>query len=92
MNLCTAMMSFSDVADGPLHRYRIVQISDSDGPSACPILAFAECLLLAKSRRQRHPSITTGLHPKADVELPMSGFSLFTSVVGCKAAVSWGAR
>jgi hypothetical protein len=56
------------------------------------ILAFAERLLLAKSRRQRVPSITTGLHPKADVDLPMSVLPLFTSGVGGKAAVAQGWR
>jgi tetratricopeptide (TPR) repeat protein len=44
--------------------------------------------VLAKSRRQRASSITTGLHPKADVELPMSAFPLFTTGVGGKAAVN----
>jgi hypothetical protein len=44
--------------------------------------------VLAKSRRQRAPSITTGLHPKAAVDSPMSAFSLFTSGVGGKAAVN----
>ncbi len=40
---------------------------DSDSPAASALLAFAERLLLAKSSRQRTPSISTGLHPKADI-------------------------
>jgi hypothetical protein len=56
-------------------------------PTSGFILAFAERLELAKSRRQRAPSFMTGLHPKADMKIPMSAFSLFTSGVGGKAAV-----
>jgi hypothetical protein len=50
------------------------------------------CLVLAKSRRQRAPSITTGLHPKTDMKIPMSAFLAITSGVGGKAAVDQGWR
>ena len=50
-------------------------------------LTNSECLVLVISGRQQAPSITTGLHPKADVDLPMSAFLLITSGVGGKAAV-----
>jgi hypothetical protein len=62
------------------------------GTTASYILAFAERQELAKSRRQRAPSITTGLHPKTDVELLMSAFRLITSGVGGKAAVDRDGR
>jgi hypothetical protein len=42
---------------------------------------------MAKSRRQRAPSITTGIPPTSDMKLPMSVFPRFTSGVGGKAAV-----
>ena len=42
---------------------------------------FAERQVLAKSRRQRMRSVTTGLHPKADIKLPMSVFALITSAL-----------
>jgi hypothetical protein len=42
---------------------------------------------MAKSSRQRAPSITTGIHPTTDMKLPMSAFPRFTSGVGGKAAV-----
>jgi hypothetical protein len=37
------------------------------GVRASPLLAFAERQLLAKSRRQRQSSITSGSHQKADI-------------------------
>jgi hypothetical protein len=43
---------------------------------------------LAKSRRQRAPSITTGLHPTTVMDLPMSVFRVITSGVGGKAVVN----
>ncbi len=66
----------------PLQRHRNGPICGSDSRAAIAILAFAEGLLLAKSSRQRTPSITTGLHPKADKPTLMSVFSLITSVIG----------
>ncbi|MGK0172646.1 MAG: hypothetical protein ACI9W2_004385, partial [Gammaproteobacteria bacterium] len=45
------------------------------------------CPLLAKSRRQRTPSITTGIPPTTDIKFSMSAFPRFTSGVGGKAAV-----
>ena len=68
-------------------RHQNVSIRDGYSPEARRILAFAEWLELAKSRRQRAPSITTGLHPKTDIKLPMSAFPRFTSGIGSKAAV-----
>jgi hypothetical protein len=47
---------------------------------------------MAKSSRQRAPSITTGIHPTTDMKLPMSAFPRFTSGVGGKAAVNRGRR
>ena len=76
----------------PLQRHRNLPNRDNDGPAVRAILAFAEGLELAKSGRQQAPSITTGLHPKAAVDLLMSAFSLFTSVVGRKAAVDQDRR
>ena len=59
------------------------------------ILAFAECLELAKSGRQQAPSITTGLQPKPDVKAPiadmtapMSAFRPITSALPPKPAVN----
>ena len=43
---------------------------------------------MAKSRRQQAPSITTGLHPKTDIKLPMSAFLAITSGIGGKAVVN----
>ncbi len=56
-------------------------------PKAGVILAFSERPLMAKSCRQRTPSITTGLHPKADKPTLMSVFSLITCVIGGKADI-----
>ena len=71
----------------PFQRHPNVSSRDKDGPAASVILAFAERQLLAKSRRQRVLPITTAITPKPDMQLPMSVFSLITSVVGGKAAV-----
>ena len=67
-------------------------ISDSDDTTASYILAFSEGQVLAKSRRQRHSPITTGLHPKTDIKFAMSAFPRFTSGVGGKAAVNRDGR
>jgi hypothetical protein len=52
----------------PLQRHRNVPIHDSDGTTTSYILAFSEGPELANSGRQRMLLITTGLHPKTDVE------------------------
>ena len=48
-------------------RHRNVPTCDSRSTKTSCLLAFAERQLLAKSSRERTPSITTGLHPKADI-------------------------
>jgi hypothetical protein len=68
-------------------RHYNVPIREIYSPAAGYTLAFAEGLLLAKSRCQRAPSITTGIPPTSDMKLPMSAFPRFTSGVGGKAAV-----
>ncbi|MFT5181285.1 MAG: hypothetical protein ACI8S3_001166 [Alphaproteobacteria bacterium] len=76
----------------PRQRQSNVPICNRGGLRNGSTLAFAEGLELAKSRRQQVPSITTGLHPKPDMKLPMSALPLITSGVGVKAAVAQGWR
>lgn len=49
--------------------------------------ALTRCPLLAIPGRQRVQPITTGLHPKADIKLPMYVYALITSVIGGKPVV-----
>ena len=79
-------MSVFGAVDSSPHQHRLVPIRNIYGPAASAILAFAERPLLAKSSRQRAPSITTGLHPKPTL---MSVFSLITSAIGGIADIIW---
>jgi hypothetical protein len=67
-----------------LQGHRNVPIRNIYGPTGSYILAFAERQLLAKSRRQRPPPITTGIHPTTDIKFSMSVFRVLRPVLGAK--------
>ena len=69
--ICRVLSAVTAV-NGSFQWHRNAQINNIDNLTANGILAFAERLLLAKSSRQRAPSITTGLHPKTDMRAAMS--------------------
>ncbi|NNE83575.1 MAG: hypothetical protein HKN28_06360 [Alphaproteobacteria bacterium] len=65
-------------------------MNNSDAPAAGALLAFAKRPLMAKSRRQWVPLITTGIPPTSDMKFLMSVYPAIMSGVGGKAAVVRG--